>query len=235
MKSPQVPTTKELENAYHHLIGKKNVSEVDFVFYSRFVRFDPRLGEAWLTRMRRDWKKISPVSLRDKNLNHLDPAIFGVLLEQVEVFLISKQERKLFRLWKNAVLWLTPKGDHAQFLIGVKPLGSDTMMDDAEFPAREYIKWGYLGRDVFLNKFLQKQKILQKTTLQRAIRNRKLNSFLSHCKKNSKERITIEDYLQFCEFAISRRIAQLDLKKSPNLRAIGNTRSRFYVFVGSQK
>jgi hypothetical protein len=109
------------------------------------------------------------------------------------------------------------------FFIGLRPFASQGIREDAEKSIKSYLKWGFYGRDVLINKFRDKQKNTPKTYLDREKRAFILNELV---RKNKK--IRTEDYLEACSHAISPRTAQLDLKAHPRLKAAGSTRARVY-------
>ena len=95
---------------------------------------------------------------------------------------------------------------------------------DAEGAMESFKKWGYFGRDVFLNKFSLHQKKIQKTGLGPSERKRILLALLK-----SKERIQVRDYVSACGDLISNRVAQKDLKATKGLKCVGKTRAKFYI------
>ena len=226
-----VPSSSELESAYHSLINEKPLSNEIWIHYSKMCRFDPRIAEAWIKKMARDWEKIPANTLREINLKSNSPATLGVLLEQIEDYLIKKENKKLFQLWKLNVLYQTPKCFGESFLIGVHPFASKKMLSDAEYPLRSFQEWGFSGSDIFVNKAMSQSKIKKTTGLKPDTRMRKLKEFLAECRKNKTTRFTIEDYLTYFNHLVSRRIAQLDLQSTKGIRAHGQTRSRFYTLT----
>lgn len=224
-----VPSSEQLEVAYHQLMGKGPVSIEDWIQYSRMCRFDPRLSEAWLRRMLQEWKVIAANILREENLKLNSPGTLGVLLEQIEDYLIEKKNRKLYRLWKQNVLYRTPKGFGESFLIGVHPFASKKLQADAEYPLRSFLEWGFSGSDIFVNKAMRSERIRNTTGLGSEARLRKLRCFLSECKKMGKTRFTLDDYLAYHDHHVSKRVAQLDLRKAKNVRPHGQTKARFYT------
>jgi hypothetical protein len=182
--------------------------------------------------MLQDWRLIPAVLLRQNNLHHPHPATVGVLLEQIEDYLIPKSEKQLFRNWKNTVMHDTPKGSCESFLIGLQPFASNKLFEDAQSPLRSFQKWGYSGSDIFINKAKSKVGILSKTGLNIKSREIKLQAFLRERKSNRHTTFTVDDYLHFIDHLISRRVAQLDLRKLKNIRTRGQTRARMYVILG---
>ncbi|MBU6154861.1 MAG: hypothetical protein KGP28_11210 [Bdellovibrionales bacterium] len=223
-KKPVGPAEEELTQAYRILQAKESIDPSSFVRFAQWVRFDPRLGELWLEAFDRQWQQESPILFRDANLKQAIPAVLGVLLDQYRTYFCPKPLRSAFVHWSAIALEGVVPAPFQQFFIGVLPFAGKQMRENAERPARAYLKWGFLGRDVFLNKFLEKQKTLQKTGLGLEQRMRILSELLK-----AQERITVSDYLSACDHLISRRVAQKDLSGHPRLRCMGNTRAKFYL------
>ena len=216
----RIPTPSELAQCLNLLRKEETPSAEDWARIAQWTRFDPRLAEEWLTTLGRHWKILSPVLIREANLKQHTPAVMGLLLEQFRIFLCPKRDRALFKLWSAVVLHRTPKAQGEGFLIGVLPFAGNAVREGAEKPAVYYKKWGFLGQEVFVNKFALKQKQLQRTTL--GPDERKL-ILIELFEKNRK--ITVKDYLEACHGLISRRVAQMDLETMPGVQAEGRTRN----------
>ena len=222
-KKPRVPSEKEILDAYRILQSEVEIPVREWVRFSQWVRFDPRLGEVWLSALDRRWRALPPVLMRDENLQQATPAVLGVLLDQYHDFVCPEADRKTFDLWRKIALEGLKKAPNENFFIGVAPFAGKRLRLDAERPIRAYKKWGFFGRDILVNKFSEKQKELQVTALAPEERRRALDSLL-----RSKPRITVSDYVEACEGMISRRMAQKDLQARKGLRCTGSTRARFY-------
>ena len=219
----RIPTSDELNESLSLLRGNNSPSNEDWIRIAQWTRFDPRLAEEWLTALGRHWRTLLPISFRESNLKQHTPAVLGLLLEQYRTFLCPKKDRALFKLWSAVVLHRTPKARGEGFLIGVLPFAGTAVREGAEKPAGFYKKWGFLGQEVFVNKFALKQESLQRTALGPEERRLILHELFQR-----KCRITISDYLEACHGLISRRIAQMDLESMPKVRAEGRTRGRIY-------
>jgi hypothetical protein len=89
---------------------------------------------------------------------------------------------------------------------------------------RAYAKWGFFGKDWLINKALSfRSHQNSPTQLGASAREAIRTSLLSE-----KKRIQVEDYLERLGFAVSRRIAQLDLARDSRFEKIGNTRAAFF-------
>ncbi len=201
-----------------------DLSVKELVRFSQWTRFDPRLGELWLSALDRQWRNLAPLPMRQENLAQANPAVMGVLLDQYQSVLCPRRERRLFRLWSATVLDGVARAQNESFFIGVQGFASQRAREDAERPFRSFKKWGFFGRDVFQNKFLLKQKTNQKTGIALAERRQILVDLIKE-----KERIAVQDYIEACGGFISRRVAQKDLRSEKKLKCIGNTRAQFYV------
>ena len=219
----RIPSESEITKAFQELRAK-NVKKQLWTLYAQWTRFDPRLGEAWLSSLAKFWKVINPLELREENLKTDSPAVMGVLLDQCEMFLIHNQEAKLFRAWKNVVLCDVLPASGEVFLIGLHPFGSMSMMNEMLLASKVYKRWGFGGKDIFINKFSEKQETIQRSVLDKQTRFQILKDLLK-----VKKRITIKDYLLACESRISSRLAQIDLSTYPGLIAKGASKGRFYV------
>ena len=221
---PPVPTEAQLLSAYRALQSGRAVSVHDWILFSQWTRFDPRLAEVWILAFDRDWKTLSPVLFRDENRKASSPAVLGVLLDQYHQFLCPKTEVTSLGYWMKIALEGAPKANNESFLIGVQGFANQRVFDDADRPVRSFKHWGFFGREIFINKFQQKQAVLQKTAIAATERKKILIGLLK-----LKKRITVGEYRLACNDLISKRVAQLDLENFKGLKRVGNTRSRFYV------
>ena len=219
----KIPSESEIESAFHNL-RTKTVSEKNWITYSQWTRFDPRLGEVWLTSFYKNWQKINPVFLQQQNLEADNPAVLGVLLDQCEAFLIEKSLCSLFRTWKKVAVNGVKPAPGEIFLIGLHPFASESLLNEMVYASEIYRRWGFGGKDMFINKFAEKQKTIQKSILGSATRREILGQLIK-----SQERITVSDYLLACEWRVSRRVAQKDLSESPKIIPRGKSRGRFYI------
>lgn len=225
------PSQKQLENAYSHLLGAQSVLETQWVMYSRYSRYDPRLAEIWIKRMAKEWKKLSPLMLQEKNIKEFSPATLGVLLEQLYMYLVDLQSKKIFYKWKELVMCDVKPSQGENFLIGIYPFASKAMLEQAEAPHISFKKWGFSGADILVNKYLKVQQTKQKTGLSKKVRKTMLDRFIAAQKKAGHFKFKLNDYVQFCGGHISTRVAQLDLLSAKHIRRHGRTKSRYYSTI----
>ena len=222
-----MPDSKEMDSAYECLtrmrLGKSVLLIQDWIRLSRYSRFDSRLAELYVQAISRSFRKIDPIAMNEANLSIASPGVLGVLLEHAEGLAKDPSELEQFRLWKKLALFKTPHGNHEQFFIGTRGFGTSHVRAEAEKSLKHYKKWGYLGSEVLRNKFKLHQAEHPKTYLDASTRRTILQALLK-----SKLRFTVEDYIDACGNAISRRSAQLDLSKEPHLKSFGQTRARIY-------
>lgn len=227
MSKLPVPTTQSIQLAFDDLIQsqrkKLTLTYSQWALYARWARFDPRLAELWVLAVKTNWRELAPVVFREENLKLPIPATVGLLLEHVSVLLSDETERVLFGLWKKVIQFEVPLATHENFFIGVREFASSGMVQDAEQSLKVYLKWGFLGRDMLVNKFSERQAAQPKTYLDASRRALILNRLLK-----TRRPFRIEDYIQACGGAVSRRVAQKDLENHPRVSARGHTRARVY-------
>ena len=227
----QLPLTLDLSNAYDQILRwQRDESLIDysaFALFCQWSRFDSRLGEICVKFISREWRKIHPIKIREALLEQPWPSVLAVLVEFSG--LLAKNEEspedfKLYLVWKNTAIFGIPKANWEQYFIGKRRIASRSMLDDARFSIEEYRKWGYLGREILINK----QRI--GTTGSKAF------SYSSQTRLQilkelveTQPRFTAENYWNAVGRNISRRQAERDLMNSPLIRSVGRTQGRFYL------
>lgn len=189
-----------------------------------WVRFDPRLGEIIVHYLIKNWKTLNPILLNEKLSTSIWPQTFGVICDHVQLF-IQKSDKKLFKNWYKCIFGnIKIKKDYSTFYIGIYSFGSVLQMNEVEKSLEPYSRWGYYSSSPIVE-----IKNSQKSTL--------LNSSLrlSNLKKLSLQYkiFRVLDYIKICDFQISKRIAELDLKKWAIKR--GNTKGAYYVLKSKYK
>jgi hypothetical protein len=106
-----------------------------------------------------------------------------------------------------------------QFFIGLRAFGGEAMRLDAERSLATYLRWGYLGREILVNKASQRERV--RTLLPLDARRRILEGLIRKF-----TRLTVGDYLEAVGGGLSRRQAELDLRRCPRLLGRGRTRGR---------
>ncbi len=227
-----IPLHRQLHKAYERLLHPRPapLKNADLALFTQWSRFDPRLAEIWVVYMASKWEQLSPLLLRNCILRQPWPACAGVLLEVVEKVVRSRdtqEKRRLFRLWKLLVTEGFPKAPFEQFFLGLRPLGSQDMFDDARFAIREYRKWGYLGREIPLPKEYLSQpskSALRPPSLSPETRSEILKSLFEHS-----HRIRTTSYWDAVGRCISRRQAERDLNGCRWIQSHGDTRGRYFT------
>lgn len=217
-----LPAASDLQQAYSILQNSRAVAPSDeLVLMSQWARFDPRLAEQLVDHFRLYWSEINPLQLNLLNQKAAWPAALGVLLDQVRTYVDFKPEEKhRYTRWAKCVMVSVRPAAGELFFIGQRSFAGKLMRQDSELSLRSYVKWGYLGRDILFNKA---NTLRRRTSISPSARMRALRELLQ-----SRKRITVSDYVDALHGGVSRRQAQLDLKKA-GLREIGQTRNRFYV------
>lgn len=231
-----IPTQSDLQRAYEMLLHAqpRPASSAELALFSQWARFDPRFAEIWVSQLLERWKAINPIDLREALLRQPWPATAAVLLEFVEHAMVEAEARRLFRLWKRLVTADFPRGNDEQFFIGQRRMAGKAMFDDVRFALDEYRKRGYLAREVLFNKQMlpakaasmarKKYERVRTHTIAPATRAQILKAILERS-----SRICTDEYWNAVGKTISRRQAERDLEDSPLVRAVGNTKGRYYV------
>lgn len=229
----RIPSHSELALAYADLQQlAKSHSAADLALWSQWSRFDPRLAEQLTACFGRCWKEINPVRFREELALQPWPTAPGPLLEQALEQWIAPNERSLFRRWMELALngfrKAVKPGSQGQFFVGQRALAGKLMLEDAASPLRGYLRWGFLGRELLINK--ARATMTERTRLSKDARRRRLDELIGE-----RSRITVGDYRQALQEMVSPRQAELDLARHPRLVAMGNTRARFYRVRGRAK
>lgn len=221
----KIPDEGALEQAYRHLQAGEPLSVSDYVIYSQWARFDPRLAEQLVAALAHDWKKTPPVLLNEELKRQPWSAAFGVLLEFVALKAKSLSLRtgfpspRLFSRWRDCAMSGIAPAPNEAFFIGTRAFGGALAFEDAAAATKPYRKWGYFGRDSLLGKSPEKS-----TLASRAARLAAIDALL-----HEKKRFTVSDYIARLGNSVHRRQAQRDLESHPGVLRVGRTRGRFYV------
>ena len=214
----KIPKIKDLEEAYNWILYCEKVekSKIDLNHFStlcQWIRFDSRLGEICVKFLSDYWKQINPIHLRDAFVLQPWPAVLGVLLE------FCDNKSKLFQLWKKTATDAFEKANWEQFFIGKRRIGGQSMLDDARFSLEQYKQWGYLAREILINKAGRVEKSYSPETRMQILR----ELAATH------SRITTELYWEAIAKSVSKRQAERDLLSARFLRARGSTKGRYFV------
>ncbi len=224
----RIPSVEQLADAYGELM-RATVGVVDtprIALWSQWARFDPRLAEILAGWLARNWRSVDAFDLNGEILTNPWPAALGVILEQVGALLIPRgEERRGYRLWQRAALHGVTRAPYEIFFIGTMAPGGKLMRKAAEAPLRFFLKWGYFGADLFVNKTSPSTR---RTTVPREQRASILWSLFKE-----ERRITVAAYRRALGGGVSLRQAELDLKNAKGVQAHGNTRARTYTKRGA--
>lgn len=218
-----IPSNAELEKAYLDLrvriVPAAREAKL-LALYAQWTRFDPRLSEILIFYVTQYWKDISPVKLNEEIHHQPWPAALGVALEMARELTVSDP---LFDRWKACALAGVQAASNEQFFIGLRAIGGRQMQLDARFSLKPYRRWGYLGREILLNKAMSRGR-LQKTLIPIELRRAAIKELMKE-----RNRISVKDYKAYLGGMISDRQAERDLREAVFLRPIGRTRSRIYI------
>jgi len=211
------PGIRDLEEGYNQILSAERTAngKIDlnsFATFCQWSRFDSRMGEICIQFLSRYWKEINPVELHDAFAQQPWPSILGVLLE------FFKDKSTLFQMWKKTATCDFQKANWEQFFIGKRKIGGQMMFDDARFSLEEYRRWGYLARELLINKNDKEVSYSYETRLQIL-----KEMLITH------PRITTQQYWELIGKSVSKRQAERDLKDSNLLRSRGNTKGRYFV------
>ncbi len=219
----RIPQSIDLQNSYESLLFSNAIfGESEIALWSQWSRFDPRLAEILTGWLARSWKSLSPLLLRQELIKRPWPAAFGVILDQA-THGIASEDKSVYSSWMNLVMVDIPLGLNEQFFIGIRSFGKGLMLRDVTHSTRSYLRWGYFGYEILLNK--------SKNLKNRTQMNSKMRKLLLDELILKQERITVNSYIEALDGNVSRRQAERDLKSHLKLNAIGNTKARFYVGV----
>lgn len=215
----KIPSKENLQQAYEKLNSNPTIK--DLALYSQWTRFDPRLGEILALVVSKSWKNILPTALNYEIMMQPWPQAFGVICEHAKILLQNrdKEERKQFEYWQRIALTGVERADHQQFFIGLKSVAGKLMLQDAQGSLNVYKKWGYLSKDLMINKSAS----VPKTVLSPDVRKQLLEQFM-----RDRESITVNEYMELLESNVSRKQAERDLRGFSKLKPKGFTRGRIY-------
>lgn len=224
-----IPTRDDLQNSYEALQNQGSTSVFtanstvrydSLALWSQWVRFDPRLGELWIAFVKKHWSFIHPMEFRKAILKQPWPAVVGVLLDQL-VWLTDKKQRKLCGKWAELILSDIPAAPHELFFIGHYAIAGKRMAQDVDYSSIPFERWGYFGREIFVNK---SRTTRTGTWVSTQKRRSALQALLS-----TQQRFTTQEYIDFLEGQVSRRQAEIDLSKLASKLKRGKTKGRFFL------
>lgn len=208
-----------IETAYSKLNTPK-LSEKDWFKISRYFRLDPRFFEAAILKFSEDYQDLNPIKLNLYFQKSSDPALLGAFAD----FASIKNRTPSFKTFKKMLQVQLKKSPVQIFYINLHPLKPNIFIDLILNSNSIFQKWGFAEVDLPLNKnFL----IKNKTSIKKDQRQKILLNFIEN-----KKRIRTKEYVQEVKskgYLISPRVAELDLKNCSSLKAIDQTKGRFYL------
>jgi len=212
-----IPSFTQLSKAYRALETQRpSISEI--ILFTQWSRLDPRLAELLIKKFVTSWRDYSPVDLNSEIKKMPWPAALGVLLSITE-FYISSSDLMLFRAWKNCTLASVIPAQGELYFFGTRTPGSTLVLKDVTMSLKPYSQWGYYGRDPLGSKL----EVSNRTRLEKKMRMKILKDLL---KKRS--HVSVKDYREALSQMVSTRVAELDLKSLPGLKAVGRTKGLVY-------
>ena len=225
----RIPSDSQLAEAYDRLqapqLRHQSVNVEEWALWSQWARLDPRLAEIWCARMSVEWTRIAPFSLGEALRSQPWPAAAGVLLSQTEG-LIAGELKKPFIAWCAVVLHGVEPSNGEAFFIGQRAFAGKLLREDARLSLTSYTRWGYFGRELLVNKAVSRAR--PRTLLPVARRHEVLEELILECERRGAS-LGVQDYLEALGPGVARRVAELDLQRSPRLRSRGIGRGKRYL------
>ena len=221
----KIPSTRQLAKVYSILqdMKKEKVSEKQLALYSQWSRLDPRLGEIVVQHIAWCWKQYHPIKLNSAIGSQVWPAALGVLLNHVPIYFQQKEknwkEFDLFKKWSGCVMDSVPPAKNELFFINLYLPNSKFLYREAFYSTKLYKQYGYLGKELLINKAKPAHKTLIPAKQRKVI----LNELLK-----TKKTLTVKEYLRELGFQLHPKQAQRDLQNHPRLQAYGNTKNKVY-------
>ena len=235
-----IPSSKKLASVYYNLqFAQKKESDKSIALYSQWVRLDPRLGEILVAYIAKFWKSHHPISLNEEIKKQVWPQALGVILEQTKLYFFKqskssqsskkklkeklyemKEDLALFQSWYECVMCSIKPASGELFFFEIYSIGSSLFHKEVFHTTKSYRKWGYLGKELMLNKTISLGKTLIPSEQRKCI----LENLIQ-----KKKTITVKEYLSELDFQVHPKQAQMDLKNHKKLKPRGYTRSRVYL------
>lgn len=224
-----IPTLKDLEQAYQELQSQPlHIDAAKLSLWSQWSRFDPRLGEQWISYIENHWEQLLPMEFNQALRTQPWPAAAGPLLLQAYTSQKNNNENvHAFRIWSRCAMTGIKQADNELFFIGTRVFAGKLVQQDVEKALTPYTKWGYFSQDLLRNKVLAND---NSTLMPQAARSVFLSALLA-----GKTSIKVAEYIAAANGAISRREAQLDLAKRSDLKKVGQTKGAYYVVRKTSK
>ncbi len=208
-----------IQDAYLKL-NSAYLTELDWFNLSTYFRFDPRLFEAALSKFSETFSALNPIILNQYFQQSKNPALLGVIADMVS--LINRTPR--YKTFQKMLLVEIKKASLQVFYIQLHTLKPKLHVQIIQQSNKIFKKWGFAEVDLPINKVFL---IKNRTSINK---NQRQEILLNLIKSNT--RIRNIDYINEVTskgYIISKRVAELDLKFSKKLKAIDNTKGRYYI------
>lgn len=227
MKGEAIPNTSDLVRAFERLqFEPEKVGADSVVLWAQWSRLDPRLGELVVRFLHAHFASLNPFFLWQSNCRAPCPQSLAVLVDFAQyLFENNSPERRDFLPWRAMLLRGLRPVPPQMFFVPQGFLRPERLLDQMTENLKPYAKWGFICETWIASpKKPSRAKGRQKTLLSPEARHLILHGLIDSCRE-----ITVEKYLQACEYKIHRRTAERDLRATSRLRAKGFTRARVYV------
>lgn len=222
----RIPTQEDLMRLYWELslIGAQSIGEKKkwpYAYHSKeellilaceMMRYDPRLLSILIIYIIEYWKEFNLFKLRQHCLQMKTPQGVGVLKEFI---LEYEKDLELKYFLDYLTKGLKPVSPQL-FFIGLFAIGSSKHELMAQRSLKQYLKWGFLGRERPLVNLTSKQAV---GTYDLQTRKKIILNML-----RTQKSFSLADYLKAIDHTISRQQALYDLKHCGNLKLVGHGR-----------
>lgn len=147
------------------------------------------------------------------------PQVFAVLGEHVKLRVI-KEDRSAYGAWFDCATSTLQPAAFQLFYVGLFPFGGKRAHEEVERSLNLYRRWGFFSASMITNKMKAQRNT--RTLMKRSLRLRMLKELMA-----TKSPITVTDYIEYVDGAVSRRTAEMDLKSFCQKR--GQTKGSSYV------
>lgn len=225
MKGIKLPTVGRLIRAYELLqFHKGDIPVKSLILWSRWSRIDARLAELLVNFFAQKFARINPFEIWTENNALPQPETLAVILEFSELRLQDKNLLAAFSAWRETAIFNLKPAPLQLFYIPPGAPKPEKMRMEIKQSLKPFRKWGFAGMEgIALGSKTPHSQKRNRTLLDKSARLLILEKLA-----RSKDPFKVEDYLRACDFHISRRTAERDLKNHPTLRGRGSTRGRTY-------
>lgn len=222
------PTERELERLYHELsllgapaVGRKRswayrpkTPEAQLALAAEMLRYDARLLSILLQLLLKRFRDFNPVALREQMRAMRWPQALLVVLEFASAASSDAELRYYCQYLQAGHARVEPA---ERFFIDSERPGSRMAARNLGRNLKPYARWGFIGNERPVIDPLTKRTVGRYDA---DTRRRVLRELI-----DARAEITLSDYLDAVDHAISRQQAAIDLKRCPDLLASGHGRS----------